>query len=157
MTPHTMDLEVVQDMVNNYKTKQYVSIVTNKTNPMAFDAQSVNFDLHSLKRYIDAIEHEVALHPEFDLQNLGIRFYYSAYPSTSWEDNPDLADVSADYKKLHTLIAIPTAVVNGVRTDFNPLDVRTYDGAKPTDGSMLILAENHGRLTPPNSDVNLWF
>lgn len=156
---NTMTLELVEQMVKNYKDKQYQSIIDNKDNPMTFDAQSVRFTLNSLKNFIQTIEDEVALHPEFDLQNLGIRFYYAAYPdSTSWGDSPGLNDVPPGFEKLHTLIAIPSAENSeGSEFDFDPFDVATYNGKKPTDGSLTIMAENHGPLTPPGSSSGLWF
>lgn len=158
MASKTMNLDLVQEMVDNYKSKQYLSIVTNKINPMKFDAQSVRFDLSALKAFITTLEDEVAKHPEYNLQNLGIRFYYSAYPdSDSWDNNDDLSTLPAQYEKLHTLIAIPTAEINGSQSDFNPLDVKTYDGTKPSGVGLAIMAENHGSLVPPDYNVNLWF
>ncbi|MCF6132401.1 hypothetical protein [Flavobacterium wongokense] len=160
MGTQTMNIDLVQEMVTNYKTKQYLSIVTNTINPMTFDAQSVRFDLTALKAFIDTIEQEVALHPEYNLQDLGVRFYYSAYPnSNDWDktENQDLAPVPSQYAKLHTLIGIPTAMINGVDSDFNPLDTKTYTGIKPTGVGCAIMAENHGDLNPPGSPSGLWF
>lgn len=158
MADNTMKLDLVQEMVTNYQTKQYQSILTNKDNPMEFDAQSVRFSLDALKNFITTIEEQVALHPEHDLKKLGVRFYYCAYPeSESWNDHQGLANVPTEYAKLHTLVAIPTAVINDVESDFDPLDVNTYTGDKPTQGGLLIMAENHGGLTPPNPNENLWF
>jgi hypothetical protein len=158
MASNTMNLDLIQEMVDNYKSKQYLSIVTNKVNPMPFDAQSVRFDLNALKLFIETIESEVAKHPEYKLENLGIRFYYSAYPTEeSWEKNEGLNGVPGEYAKLHTLIAIPTAEINKKQSDFDPLDVKTYDGTKPSGERLAIMAENHGFLVPPDHYSNLWF
>jgi hypothetical protein len=160
MEAQTMNLDLIQQMVTNYKTKQYLSIVTNKVNPMTFDAQSVRFDLNALKAFINTIEQEVALHPQFKLQDLGVRFYYSAYPeSDDWDkaENQELTGLPNQYEKLHTLIGIPTALINGVYSDFDPLDVKTYTGNKPSGVGCAIMAENHGNLVPPDSQNGLWF
>ena len=157
---NTMSINLVQEMVTNYKTKQYQSIITDKVNPMTFDAQSVWFELKALKAFIATIEAEVASHPTYNMGNLGIRFYYSAYPeSTTWNKPgyEDLGTLAPSYEKLHTLIAIPTAEINTVNSDFDPLDVKTYTGTKPTGAGLSIMAENHGDLTPPNPVTGLWF
>lgn len=165
MATITMNLDLVQEMVTNYKTKQYLSIVTNKINPMTYDAQSVHFNLDALKDFITIIEEEVAKHPEYSLRNLGIRFYYAAYPDSDLWDEPgyeDLAGMASNpstekYEKLHTIIAIPTAEINGVQSDFDPMDANTYDGSKPSGIGVAIMAENHGGLVPPDSPNGLWF
>lgn len=161
MATQKMNLDLVEEMVTNYKSKQYLSIVTNTINPMPFDAQSVWFDLESLKGFVTAIEEETAKHPEYGLKNFGVRFYYSAYPkSESWE-NPEFGDLATSvddkYAKLHTLVGIPTAEMSGVNSDFNPCDTNTYTGNKPSGTGVVIMAENHGILCPPESPTGLWF
>ena len=156
----TLPLELVEEMITNYKSKQYLSIVTNTINPMPMDAKSVWFELGALKQFIASIEYEATKNPEYDMKNFGVRFYYSAYPiSDSWEDegHEELGTVSKAYEKLHTLIAIPTAEINGVNSDFDPFDVATYTGIKPIGKGATIMAENHGNLCPPDSPVGLWF
>lgn len=156
----TINLDLIEEMVKNYKTKQYQSIITDKVNPMTFDAQSVWFDLEALKSFITSIEAEAASHPEYHMKNFGVRFYYSAYPeSVTWgnEGHEDLATLNQSYEKLHTLIAIPTAEIDGKNSDFDPYDVNTYDGSKPTGVGLAIMAENHGRLIPPETASGTWF
>ena len=156
----TIKLDLIEEMVTNYKTKQYNSIITNTANPMVFDAQSVWFDLEALKTFLATIEDEVAKHPDYDMSNLGVRFYYSAYPDVMAWNNPgheDLSVVDPSYEKLHTLIAIPTAKIDGENSDFDPYDVNTYKGAKPIGVGLAIMAENHGDLCPPGSPTGLWF
>ena len=159
MALQKLNLDLVQEMVTNYKTKQYLSIVTNKINPMPFDAQSVWFSLDALKDFITTIETEVAKHPECPLSNFGLRFYYTAYPENDLWSNKgfeDIVGLNPQYEKLHTLIAIPTASINGVNSDFDPFDVKTYNGTKP-DAGCAIMAENHGELIPPGSNLGTWF
>lgn len=158
MEKKTMNLDLVQEMVTNYQTKQLLSILTNTVNPMTFDAKSVWFKLDDLKAFIDEIETETAKHPEYGLTNFGLRFYYSAYPETDkWDEIEGLSTVPKGYEKLHTLIAIPTAEINKKNQDFDPCDVNTYDGSKPTGIGMSIMAENHGGLVPPSSASGTWF
>ena len=88
------------------------------------------------------------------------RFYFSAYPkSDAWNKQgyEDLATLPQPYEKLHTLIGIPTGEINTVNSDFDPYDVNTYDGTKPTGVGLAIMAENHGDLSPPNPQLGLWF
>jgi len=160
MAAKKMNIALINEMVTNYKSKQYLSIVTNTINPMSFDAQSVWFDLNALKDFITTIEIEVAKHPEHDLRNFGARFYYTAYPKNeSWEEPgyEEIANVNPQYEKLHTLVAIPTTEINGVNSDFDPFDVTTYTGKKPIGTATVIMAENHGTLTPPEINTGLWF
>jgi hypothetical protein len=160
MASQKLNLDLVQEMVTNYKSKQYLSIVTNKINPMTFDAQSVWFSLDALKAFIDTIETEVAKHPQYPVSNFGLRFYYSAYPANDTWDKAgfeDIAGLNPLYEKLHTLIAIPTASINGINSDFDPCDVKTYSGTKPTVVGCAIMAENHGELIPPGSNLGTWF
>ncbi len=158
MATKTLNLGLVEQMVANYQDKQYQSIITNTVNPMSFDAQSLWFDLEALKSFIATIEDEVAKHPGCGLKDFGIRFYYSAYsPNTDWTSYPDMATVDPAYEKLHTLIGIPTTRLDGVNTDFDPYDTKTYDGSKPSDTALSIMAENHGTLNPPGSNTGLWF
>lgn len=160
MSTTKMTLQLVEEMINNYRTKQYVSITNNPAIPMTFDAQSVWFDLESLKNFIKTIEEETALHPDYKMHNFGMRFYYSAYPNTdTWNDasHEEISSLNPHYGKLHTLIAVPTAEINGVNSDFDPFDVSTYDGTKPSGAGISIMAENHGNLTPPNPNAGTWF
>ena len=160
MAAKKMNINLVEEMVTNYKTKQYLSILTNTTNPMTFDAQSVWFDLQALKDFISTIEDEAAKHPQYNLKNFGARFYYTAYPKNESWNKPgyeDIENVNKKYEKLHTLVAIPTAEIDGVNCDFDPLDEKTYTGKKPTGSATVIMAENHGTLTPPEINTGLWF
>lgn len=156
----TMKLALIEEMVTNYKNKQYLSIVTNKVNPMTFDAQSVWFDINELKSMIASIETETAKHPSYNMHDFGIRLYYAAYPEgRKWEEPgyEDIAALPTNYEKLHTVVGIPTARIKGVNTDFDPYDINTYTGVKPQGIGLSIMAENHGDLTPPNSANGHWF
>ncbi|MGV9003740.1 hypothetical protein [Flavobacterium sp.] len=162
----TLKIDLVDEMVTNYTDNQLDSILTSTVHPMTMDAESVWFDLKSLKTFLAAIEEETDSHPEYNLKNFGVRFYYTAYPKKALWDKAGYEDLAGmlldptakDYEKLHTLIAIPTAEINGVNQDFDPFDEKTYNGTKPSSGQgVSIMAENHGLLVPPNSATGLWF
>ena len=160
MATKTMSLDLVQQMTTNYQTKQLLSILTNTVNPLTFDAKSVWFKFDDLKDFIAAIELETAKHPEYGLKNFGMRLYYSAYPTEELWDDPgyeELSTVPKGYEKLHTLIAIPTTMINDINQDFDPYDVNTYNGTKPTGIGLSIMAETHGKLIPPDSASGAWF
>lgn len=159
MATKTMNLDLVQEMVTNYQTKQLLSILTNTVNPMTFDAKSAWFELEALKAFIKEIEDETAKHPQYGLKNFGVRFYYAAYPPAGDTENinEDWGTLPPGYEKLHTLIAIPTASIGGTNQDFDPCDTKTYDGTKPTGPGISIMAENHGRLIPPDGASGTWF
>ena len=160
MTNYELPLELIEDLVDNYKTHQLVSIKNSAKFPMVFDATAALFSLGKLKDFIATIEEEVAKHPEIPVSNIGIRFYYAAYPDQSnWEDeNYEALDtVDPNYAKLHTLIAVPTTEIDGINYDFNPYDVSTYNGTKPSGKGTGIMAKNHGALYPPGTKTGLWF
>ena len=153
-------MKLVENLVDNYKNHQLYSIENSPTFPMVFDARAASFSLAELKSFIETIEKEVAKHPEAPVEKIGVRFYYAAYPDVeNWEEDEynDIEIVPTDYAKLHTLIAVPTTEINGVECDFDPYDVATYNGSKPSDSGLAIMAENHGTLSPPKSVSGLWF
>ena len=166
MSTKKLQLGLVEEMVSNYKNNQLSSILSSTAHPMSFDAQSVWLDLNTLKDFLKTIEEETALHPEYELKNFGVRFYYAAYPKKDkWDQQgyEDLAfmltdPIAKDYEKLHTVIAIPTTEIDGINQDFDPFDTKTYDGTKPTNTTLAIMAENHGVLCPPPfSGSGVWF
>ncbi len=160
MSKHLLPIQLIENLVDYYKTHQLYSIENSVKFPMAFDATAALFSLEQLKDFIATIEEEVAKHPKTPVNNIGIRFYYAAYPETSnWhgENYEALETVDTEYAKLHTLIAVPTMEIDGISYDFDPSDVNTYQGQKPTGKGIAIMAENHGVLFPPGPKVGLWF
>lgn len=156
----TLKMALVETMVTNYKNNQLQAIETSPTHPMAFDATAAHFSLQQLKSFIHTIETEVARHAEIPVDQLGIRFYYAAYPSeNNWqnEENAEIAMVDSRYAKLHTLIAVPTIEIKGVVHDFDPFDSSTYTGVKPAGTDVVVMAQNHGGLFPPKSLEGAWF
>jgi hypothetical protein len=160
MATHLLPLKLIQRLVDNYKNRQLYSIENSVNYPMAFDATAALFSLEQLKDFIATIEKEVAKHPDRPVSNIGIRFYYAAYPENlNGEDEhyEALETVNPEYAKLHTLIAVPSIEIEGLSYDFDPSDVNTYSGQKPSGTGIAIMAENHGVLFPPVAKIGLWF
>ncbi len=135
--PSTLTTSLVRDMINQYRSNQYVAI-NNSRDSLGPDAHSIWFDLDTIKKFIYHIERNVIKNSTITDNKLGLRIYYAAYPKLSEFTNPynkDIAFMATDplkkqYATRHTLIMIPTIFnkdLNG-DVDFNPLDVTTYNG-----------------------------
>lgn len=161
--PNTMPASLIQSMVNNYRNNQLAAI---QNTLRIEDAQSVSFDIRTIKNFISSIEKESSKrNSAINEKDLGIRFYYAAYPEDL--SAPDFSVLDKDYAKKHTLIMIPTLNRldengNYMDSDFNPLDEATYseNDRKETGGETRmmamssnsggdVLAQNHGNLIPP--------
>jgi hypothetical protein len=154
----TMPKVVVQNMINNYRNNQLVSIENATKNAVPNDAKSTWIDLKGLKTFIANIECKAPKGSE----DLGIRIYYAAYPDAGLfgkkgSGYESLADFNNDemtknYGKKHTLILIPTTKINGVNQDFNPSGTNTKMQQKTsaivTDSD--VMAKNHFHLSPPH-------
>lgn len=136
--------QLIQNLVDNYRSNQLEYINQNLGKG---DAHSIWFDLPTLKSFIAEIESQ-ALSIDANVQetDLGIRFYYAAYP-----DVPE-PTVPTDYAKRHTLVMIPTKKESDLNYDFNPL--AETDNALAVAGSIInALAMNHGTLVPPSTST----
>lgn len=139
-TPNTLPVDLIQNLVGNYRNNQLESINQNMTMD---DAHSVWFDLPTLKSFIAAIETQAqVINPNLQNNDLGIRFYYAAYP-----ENPALP-IPSNYAKRHTLVMIPTKKEQDLNYDFNP-----FEGKALAVVGGLALAQNHGTLVPPNTSI----
>lgn len=166
-SPNTMPEILIRNMINNYRRNQLVAI---QDSLQITDAQSVSFDIRTLKNFIYSIENESRKrNPSVDEKDLGIRFYYAAYPEDL--SAPDFNSVNKNYAKKHTLIMIPTLsrldeTGNYMDFDFNPLDESTYAESRvetsrhdtrrmavSSKSSPEVVAQNHGGLIPPDSVV----
>lgn len=160
---NTMNFTLVQNMIDNYKNNQLQ--VINSSFESMNDAQSVSFDLETLKKFLYHIENETKKNNiAITIKQLGVRMHYAAYPSQeAWKTNKELNGVNPNFQKHHTLVMIPTLEVNGRILDFNPLDVNTYTNGLPINQPIsnntnlrsattvygLTAAQNHGTLIPP--------
>ncbi len=163
----TMSYKLINEMINNYRDNQLVAIESASPNAIKEDAQSIRFDIETLKAFIASVETNARNNG--NTKNLGIRFYYAAYPEVNkwttegYEDLQELLDdpITQQYGNKHTLIMIPTMEqVNGRHVDFNPLDVNTYDNGIIVDAEDVSrytkqttsgAAQNHGSLIPPGN------
>lgn len=147
--PSTMPVGNIQNLVNNYRDNQLTLIDQN----LGFeDARSCQFDLPTLKKFISDLEFLAKeQNPNITDSDLGIRFYYAAYP-----ESPE-PTVPSEYAFKHTLLLIPTISkdVDGEikNLDYNPLE----NGFGPIvpEQEILALAQNHGTLSPPSSSCIL--
>lgn len=168
ISPNTMLTTFIQTLVNNYRSTQLAAI----NNGLGIDdAHSIWFNLATLKKFIADIETETQkVNPDVSENDLGIRFYYAAYPTAeNWglmENQP----IGQEYAGKHTLVLVPTmkkANEEGelLDYDFNPLHSESYkkniaplgftsnaDGDAPLSDDE-ALAQNHGQLIPPSSTV----
>jgi hypothetical protein len=171
--PSTLRYSLIQEMTNNYRQTQLKAIENDRENGVENDANSILFDLGTLKKFINDIESNVK-HNQPDANNkLAIRMYYAAYPlNTKWA-NPGYEnlkkllsnDTTRLYERKHTLILLP-AIKNtrGIYTDFNPLDINTYEGFMKKNLKQMsyimvrdqrddteVMSLNHGQIIPPAS------
>lgn len=156
---NTIASDLVQTLINNYRNNQ-MNLV-NKGLGIT-DSNSIWFDLPKLKNFITAMEDEIRnSNPDVSDEDMGIRFYYAAYPkSEEWDimaDHP----VEKEYAERHTLVMIPTmkkADENGemLDYDFNPSNgtsgksMALFSKSKGSTFPDITFAENHGTLAPPS-------
>ena len=157
--PNTMNCEFIQTLVDNYR-KNHLLFVKDKLG--IEDAHSIHFDLATLKKFISDIENATLKNnPNVTDQDLGIRFYYAAYPSVdNWSIMAN-TPIGTEYAERHTLVLVPTMKQedeNGdmLSYDFNPLST-TGEGeflamASARNGGLQgdLISQNHGSLNPPN-------
>ena len=162
----TLDTQLIQNMMDNYRGNQLQTI---NSNLEMNDAQSVSFDIETLKKFLYHIENETKKNNNAITNNqLGVRMHYAAYPNDEvMRRNKELNGVNPKFQKHHTIVMIPTIEVKGVMVDFNPLDVNTYTNGllinQPSTKTTiqkaastvygLTAALNHGTLSPP-SNIN---
>lgn len=139
--PNTLPVDFIQNLVDNYRNNQLNCI---NQSIKIDDAHSVWFDLPALKNFIAEIEAQAQIvNPAVQSNDLGIRFYYAAYP-----ENP-AQPIPSNYAKRHTLVMIPTKKEEGLHYDFNPFK----EEGKALGVTGIALAENHGTLIPPNTSI----
>lgn len=135
---------LIQNLVDNYRSNQLEAINQDLN---IEDAHSVWFDLPTLKSFVAEIEAQAKLIDQNVKDvDLGIRFYYAAYPAV-----PE-PSVPTDYANRHTLVMIPTKKMNNFNYDFNPFENKSESLAVAgvlTDA----LALNHGDLVPPGTSI----
>ncbi|MCW3161970.1 hypothetical protein [Chryseobacterium oryctis] len=160
--PSVLSTDFVQNLINNYRANQLQAI---NNEMQTSDAHSIWFSLEKLKKLINDIETETQKVDEnIKTQDLGIRFYYGAYPKIENWDTMEGYPIPDTYAGKHTLVMIPTISRpdeegNYLNFDFNPLNPNSYNQISNEGGSVIAmasrnaqigtLAENHGALVPP--------
>ncbi|MFC3160595.1 hypothetical protein SAMN05443633_10280 [Chryseobacterium arachidis] len=158
--PNTMTCEFIQVLIDNYRKKQMVC-VNEKLGIQ--DAHAIHFDLATLKKFISDIEAETQkTNPDLSEKDLGIRFYYAAYPKADEWDIMQNTPITQEYAERHTLVMVPTmkkADENGeiLNYDFNPLgssaksngEILAMASARKGGLQGDIVSQNHGTLSPP--------
>jgi hypothetical protein len=134
--PVVLTTDLVKSMVGTYGSNQLENIQNAPVNPVPEDAQSIWFDLETLKKFMYQIEYNVNKYPaQSENKKIGVRIYYAAYPKNALmrdfanhQTDPNFS-YNPDYENKHTLVMIPTITgADGNNYDFNPLDVNSYDG-----------------------------
>ncbi|SIQ36878.1 hypothetical protein SAMN05880574_11142 [Chryseobacterium sp. RU37D] len=158
--PSTMTCEFIQTLVNNYR-KNHLVFVKDKLG--IDDAHSIHFDLATLKKFISDIEAKTQKnHPGIPSKDLGIRFYYAAYPKADNWDIMSGTSIGLEYAEKHTLVMVPTMKIEDENGEMLPYDFNPLSSAN--DGKFLamasvktshlegkIISQNHGNLVPPDS------
>ncbi|MGU3377221.1 hypothetical protein [Chryseobacterium sp. M5A1_1a] len=152
-----MSNNLIKTLIDNYRQNHLTAI----NNSLGIeDAHSIWFDLPKLKSFIALIENEASkINPECSEEDLGIRFYYAAYPKVENWDIMENHPVPQEYAERHTLVMIPTLKKESeegekLDYDFNSLTQQNLAlsarGVKLTDddGGM---GENQGQLIPPSN------
>jgi len=156
--PNTMTCEFIQTLVDNYR-KNHLIFVKDKLG--IDDAHSIHFDLATLKKFISDIENETQkTNPTVTDQDLGIRFYYAAYPKAADWSIMANTPIGVEYAEKHTLVMVPTMKMEDeegemLSYDFNPLEsentMLAMASNKNSGLSGEIISQNHGNLIPPDS------
>lgn len=156
--PNTMTCDFIRALVDNYRTNQLISV---KNSMGIDDAHAIHFDLATLKKFISDIEAEAQnTHPAATAEDLGIRFYYAAYPKAAdWDIMAD-TPIGKECAEKHTLVMVPTVKIadehgESLCYDFCPISSGSNRSeivamAKGTGLQGNIISQNHGALSPPS-------
>lgn len=165
LLPNTMTNDLIRTLVENYRSNQLMSV---KEKLGIEDAHSIHFDLTTLKKFISDIEAlSITNNPDIHAEDLGIRFYYAAYPKAENWDLMAHTPVQKEYAGRHTLVMVPTIKRkddNGEMGDydFNPLNMNRKGMNEGTSGkdsetAIEFICQNHGTLSPPATKITELF
>ncbi|MDC8101854.1 hypothetical protein [Chryseobacterium rhizosphaerae] len=153
---------LIKTLIENYRQNHLSAI--NETLGIQ-DAHSIWFDLPKLKKFIAMIEEEAMKKtPDATEEDLGIRFYYAAYPKLENWNIMESHPVSEEYAGRHTLVMIPTVKKTDEEGEVHHYDFNTLDqsinlaltarrGGKEEDP----IGENNGQLIPPSNPIAEYF
>jgi len=158
--------------INNSNKRDYSNSSTIKTsklykkrysNSQMNDAQAIWFDFKALKDFLYHIENYANNNSKLQVDNLGIRIYYTSYPSSiaSWDEFEDLKEVPKEYKNKHTLIFVPTIREGSTNQDlfvFKESYINSINNVSPENDSsnsdIIIVDPNANNGTVAGSDSN---
>ena len=158
-----MSNDLIKVLIDNYRQNQMIAI--NETMGIT-DANSIWFDLTKLKNFIKKLEHEaLKINPECTQEDLGIRFYYAAYPKIENWDIMESHPVPQEYSERHTLVMVPTLKKETEEGEISHFD---FHSLQPKNGKIANLSlsakgsptpkgigENQGTLSPPASSIGM--
>lgn len=158
-----MSNELMKALIDNYRENQMNAI--NKAMGIE-DANSIWFDLPKLKNFINLMEQEASkINPDYTPEDLGIRFYYAAYPTIENWDMMESHPVPHEYSGRHTLVMIPTLKKEYEGEIFN-CDFHTLQTKKRKSPHLALtargqeppgeLGENSGILSPPGNSRGMF-
>ncbi|PWN63042.1 hypothetical protein C1631_022410 [Chryseobacterium phosphatilyticum] len=154
-----MSNKLIQNLIDNYR-KNHLSAINDTLGIQ--DAHSIWFDLPKLKKFIATIEEEAAkINPDASEEDLGIRFYYAAYPKNENWNIMESHIVPQEYAERHTLVLIPTLKKTSGKGetldyDFNALQSTDESTALALNARQVkeltddTVGENQGTLIPPS-------
>jgi hypothetical protein len=160
-----MSTELIKALIDNYRQNQMSAI--NEAIGIN-DAHSIWFDLPKLKNFISLIEQEArVINPECTPEDLGIRFYYAAYPKIENWEIMESHPVPQEYSERHTLVMVPTLKKEDQGEIFD-FDFHALQSKKGKDSNLALsargiiqdppkeLGENQGTLSPPASSNGMF-
>ncbi|REC46307.1 hypothetical protein [Chryseobacterium pennipullorum] len=159
LQPGNMSNTLIKTLIDNYR-QNHLSAINNTLEIK--DAHSIWFDLPKLKRFIATIEEEtLKQNPDCTEEDLGIRFYYAAYPHAENWSIMDSHPVPVEYAGKHTLVLVPTLKKENetgekLHYDFNVMNkdddsiaLALNARGKMTELTDITIGENSGTLIPP--------
>lgn len=160
-----MSTELIKALIDNYRQNQMSAI--NEAIGIN-DAHSIWFDLPKLKNFISLIEQEArVINPECTPEDLGIRFYYAAYPKIENWEIMESHPVPQEYSERHTLVMVPTLKKESEEGEMINYDFHALQHSKGKQASTALYArgkntssedfgENQGTLSPPASSNGMF-
>lgn len=150
LQPGTMSNSLIQALINNYR-QNHLNAINSALG--IEDAHSIWFDLPKLKNFIANIEAEAAkANPAASTEDLGVRFYYSAYPK---EENWSIMEshpVPIEYAGRHTIVMVPTLKKANETGELIDYDFNPFQSA---EGKSLALANKSAKGTGEDDDTSL--
>ena len=160
LQPGTMSHSLIKALIDNYR-QNHLGAINDRLE--INDAHSIWFDLPKLKNFITMIENEARkTKPDCTDEDLGVRFYYAAYPKADNWDIMSSHPVPEQYAEKHTLVLIPT-----LKKENEDGELLDYDFSSLSDGDNdsialalntnsqnqlvdITIGENSGTLIPPS-------